>query len=301
MAAEFSKNNFNPNCDVCIYRFTDLSWRPDFIPGRCLFNYIEIIANWSQKSRLRQGKWDLEWKTVQDFFERRNVTITISPTIPEKENSKKAFVGTFPAYLIPTSASQTLGKWRQATLSTAEFQRQVVDADLTSAQLGPLNQRLDALESFMPKTQTDIVQTKIAKKGMGKAPDKDRNLWTSEPGCLTAIDLSCPCVTPEGACSLFTICLSLFLEQHTSVGRVVALDEAHKYMDASVEVLTFTNTLLATVRLQRHLGAQIIVSTQEPTISPALLDLCSVTIVHRFTSPATLSEEPLGSRSLRAA
>lgn len=131
---------FNPNCDVCIYRFTDLSWRPDFIPGRCLFNYIEIIANvspdrltsttsqglrsvefsirngwyedeWSQKSRLRQGKWDLEWKTVQDFFERRNVTITISPTIPEKENSKKAFVGTFPAYLIPTSASQTLGKW----------------------------------------------------------------------------------------------------------------------------------------------------------------------------------------------
>ena len=72
-------------------------------------------------------------------------------------------------------------------------------------------------------------------------------------------------------------------------------------MDASVEVLTFTNTLLATVRLQRHLGAQIIVSTQEPTISLALLDLYSVTIVHRFTSPATLSEEPLGSRSLRAA
>ncbi|KAH8790804.1 hypothetical protein F5882DRAFT_291647, partial [Hyaloscypha sp. PMI_1271] len=116
------------------------------------------------------------------------------------------------------------------------------------------------------------------------------------PGCLIAIDLSCPYVTPEGAYSLFTICLSLFLEQHTSVGRVVALDEVYKYMDASVEVLTFTNTLLATIRLQRHLGAQIIVSTQEPTISLALLDLCSVTIVHHFTSPATLSEEPLDGR-----
>jgi hypothetical protein len=44
------------------------------------------------------------------------------------------------------------------------------------------------------------------------------------------------------------------------------------------------NTLLSTIRLQRHLGARVIISTQEPTISPALLDLSSVTTVHRFTS-----------------
>jgi hypothetical protein len=29
----------------------------------------------------------------------------------------------------------------------------------------------------------------------------------------------------------------------------------------------------------------VFISTQEPTISPRLLDLCSITIVHRFTSP----------------
>jgi hypothetical protein len=45
---------------------------------------------------------------------------------------------------------------------------------------------------------------------------------------LTIVDLSCPCVTPEGACALFNMALSLFLEQQTTVGRVVALDEAHK-------------------------------------------------------------------------
>ena len=56
-------------------------------------------------------------------------------------------------------------------------------------------------------------------------------------------------------------------------------------MNASPEALTLTNTLLSVIRLQRHLGARIIISTQEPTISPALLDLCSVTIAHRFTSP----------------
>lgn len=59
-------------------------------------------------------------------------------------------------------------------------------------------------------------------------------------------------------------------------------------MNASAEANTFTNNLLCTIRLQRHLGARIIVSTQEPTASPALLDLSSVTIVHRFTSPEWL-------------
>lgn len=70
------------------------------------------------------------------------------------------------------------------------------------------------------------------------------------------------------------------------VGRVIALDEAHKYMgEQSAECRTLTESLLATIRLQRHLGARVLISTQEPTISSKLLDLCSVTIVHRFTSP----------------
>lgn len=87
------------------------------------------------------------------------------------------------------------------------------------------------------------------------------------------------------ACSLFNICLQLSVEGKQSVGRIVALDEAHKYMTASPESRNLTDKLLGIIRLQRHLGARIIISTQEPTISPKLLDLCSVTIVHRFTSP----------------
>src|SRR5450432_2585994 len=59
-------------------------------------------------------------------------------------------------------------------------------------------------------------------------------------------------------------------------------------MNASAEANTLTGTLLSTIRLQRHLGARIVISTQEPTISPSLLDLSSVTIVHRFTSPEWL-------------
>ena len=50
----------------------------------------------------------------------------------------------------------------------------------------------------------------------------------------------------------------------------------------------FTESLLSVIRQQRHLATRIIIATQEPTISPSLLDLCSMTIVHRFTSPAWL-------------
>lgn len=59
-------------------------------------------------------------------------------------------------------------------------------------------------------------------------------------------------------------------------------------MDNSVEARSFTESLLSTVRLQRHLGIRIVISTQEPTISTALLGLCSVIIVHRFSSPEWL-------------
>jgi hypothetical protein len=46
-----------------------------------------------------------------------------------------------------------------------------------------------------------------------------------------------------------------------------------------------TEELRTTVRLQRHYGARLIVSTQEPTLLTDLIALCSITVVHRFSSP----------------
>lgn len=46
-----------------------------------------------------------------------------------------------------------------------------------------------------------------------------------------------------------------------------------------------TDRLLSVIREQRHYGVRVIISTQEPTISPRLMDLSSATIIHRFTSP----------------
>ncbi|GAB1312379.1 Zona occludens toxin N-terminal domain-containing protein [Madurella fahalii] len=190
----------------------------------------------------------------------------------------------------------------------SEFKKQLQAEDLTDAQLSPLKQRLETLESFMVEKQAKAYDMFAAPQrgggggGGGSSSSNTNNnknrghkpaarskgtSWAPQSSVLTVVDLSCPCVTPEMACSLFHICLSLFLEQDAAaVGRVVALDEAHKYMTAgSAECLALTDALLATIRLQRHLGARVLVSTQEPTVSPKLLDLCTVTVVHRFTSP----------------
>jgi len=88
----------------------------------------------------------------------------------------------------------------------------------------PLHQRLDTLESFMPHSQ----RSANAQPKQGKGNESSGSNWSVQAGTLTIVDLSCPCVTAESACSLFNMCLSLFLEQHTTVGRVIGLDEAHK-------------------------------------------------------------------------
>ncbi|KAF3009245.1 hypothetical protein E8E14_009609 [Neopestalotiopsis sp. 37M] len=160
-----------------------------------------------------------------------------------------------------------------------KFKKIIDNEDLTAQQRVPLDQRLETLESFMVKKPT--------KYSLDGSRGTD---WTPKKGQLTVVDLSCPCVTAEMACSLFNICLSLFLEQKSPhIGRVAALDEAHKYMSDSPEAQTLTNSLLSTIRLQRHLALRVIISTQEPSVSPKLLDLCSITIVHRFQSPDWLS------------
>jgi hypothetical protein len=86
-------------------------------------------------------------------------------------------------------------------------------------QASPLKLRLQLLESLMqvPQTYAPAVSSTSAE-----------DIWKFVPGSLTIVDLSCPFVNEQDACSLFTICLGIFLENRCEGGRVVALDEAHK-------------------------------------------------------------------------
>jgi hypothetical protein len=152
----------------------------------------------------------------------------------------------------------------------------------TGQQNQPLQLRIDLLESFLdlkpkPKFKDD------------PSPD----LWSAgpdflvgAPGELVIVDLTDPVVDVDAACVLFDTCLSIFLAQTTS-RKIVALDEAHNYLlGDNAAAKQFTGKILKGIREQRHQGTRIVIATQEPTLDTALLDLCSITMVHRCTSPA---------------
>lgn len=99
------------------------------------------------------------------------------------------------------------------------FRTRVEMLDLSLGQKIPLGLRLDLLQDF-------IVEEQIKKNV--KTPGKNGNDWEPVPGRLTIVDLSCHFIDVSTACTLFDIYLGVFLEQKPDIGRLVALDEAHK-------------------------------------------------------------------------
>ncbi|KAL9639348.1 MAG: hypothetical protein Q9164_000983, partial [Protoblastenia rupestris] len=97
------------------------------------------------------------------------------------------------------------------------FKARILAKPLTPSQLGPLELRPDLLESFLAISKSNLKKMKT--RG---------NSWTPATGKLVIVDLSCPFVDPDTACALFGICLGVFLEQKMDIGRIIALDEAHK-------------------------------------------------------------------------
>ncbi|THV08692.1 hypothetical protein K435DRAFT_641639 [Dendrothele bispora CBS 962.96] len=142
------------------------------------------------------------------------------------------------------------------------------------AQLSGLEQRMTLLKSFM-----------VDKKSKKTAPSTANRF---APGQLTIIDLSDPFIDPSSACGLFEVITRLFIRTEVQTGKVLVVDEAHKYLSPSPNSeSSLTNALLSLARQQRHLAMRVIISTQEPTVvPPVLLDLCTISILHRFSSVA---------------
>jgi len=166
-----------------------------------------------------------------------------------------------------------------------------------------LEQRLDLLKTFTVAATPAIVEKEnpnsigeaMSKEKLGQGVGLAGDCITVEKGTLTIVDLSGNFVDAGTACTLFDICLSVILKRHQaaftdgkiSSGLIITLEEAHKYLDKAIPAAErFTSSLLTTIREHRHNSARVIIAAQEPSISGRLLDLCSVSIVHRFTSPA---------------
>ena len=119
-------------------------------------------------------------------------------------------------------------------LNYKEFKEKVDLENFNPGQKAMLDLRLQLLESFMSPTGANAQRVKWVDKDNARerAEIAKAGIWSFQPGSLTIVDLSCPFVGESGACSLFDICLTLFLEGRREAGRIVALDEAHKVNEA---------------------------------------------------------------------
>lgn len=167
-----------------------------------------------------------------------------------------------------------LEKQDKAGFDYQEFLTRLNTMTLTDGATAPLQLRLELLRSILLDP--------------GQTPEKlaiyDK-VWDPEPGTLTIIDLSDSFINESDACALFSICLKLFIGNWQKSPRIVALDEAHKFLTSTTEASQLINDLVSVIRQQRHLSSRVLIATQEPTVSGELLDLCNVSVVHRFNSP----------------
>jgi hypothetical protein len=142
-------------------------------------------------------------------------------------------------------------------------------------QQGPLSQRLALLESII--AESDINKNLI---------DNNDLISTVKPGTLIVVDLTDPLLSKDEANCIFQVLTEQYrsIPSNVSGGKVLALDEAHKFMNAE-GMDGLSDAIVNCARTMRHDDMRLIISTQSPlSLAPELLELSSMATLHRFHS-----------------
>ena len=99
---------------------------------------------------------------------------------------------------------------------------------------------------------------------------------------MVIVDLTDPLLSVADANALFQVLLERFSLIKCPSGKLCVLDEAHRYLVSGAPLAA---SLVDAVRVMRHEGMRVVVSTQSPlTLPQELLELCSVAFLHNFHS-----------------
>ena len=107
------------------------------------------------------------------------------------------------------------------------------------------------------------------------------------PGRLIIVDLRDEFIEKEEALGLFVVMLNIFSSVMTVDGKAfnkfIVFDEAHMYMNNKELVDSITTA----IREMRHKGVSIMIASQDPMSLPTeIIELSSMVVMHRFSSPA---------------
>ena len=161
-----------------------------------------------------------------------------------------------------------------------DFCNELTSICSASGQNGPLRQRLALLDAFMKESD---VNKEFYRDSMGG----DLSSLMQE-GMMVVADLTDPLLSPEEANGIFEVLLDQFRSDlvggTTKEGKLLVLDEAHRYVSGAASD-GLSKSIIDAVRLMRHEGLRVAISTQSPKIlAPELLELVSLMTIHRFHS-----------------
>lgn len=160
-----------------------------------------------------------------------------------------------------------------------EFLALVKEKCSVKGQEGPLKQRLELLENLVRESEKNRELGRLG-HDLGS---------TCAPGRLVVVDLTDPLLPAAEANGIFQVLVEHFRTMDSGgCGKVLALDEAHKFMDGNSSSSGgdgLSRAIVDCARLMRHDGLRLLVSTQSPlALAPELLELTSLCVMHRFHS-----------------
>jgi len=147
--------------------------------------------------------------------------------------------------------------------------------------------RQELKEADLPKAAQRLAEDRLALA----APyiDDCRRLGELlRPGRTVIVDLRDEWIEKDEALGLFVVMLRIFAasrHEGREFSKLVVFDEAHKYISES----DLISQVVETIREMRHQATSVIIASQDPLSVPrAIIELTSVLILHRMTSPQWL-------------
>lgn len=186
-------------------------------------------------------------------------------------------IGATDNQLYVASCMALLRKYQRAddVPNFSQFIYEIKSTCNVNGQKGPLDQRIALLEAVIAESD---VNKDIASESM------DLSEACARKQNLVIVDLTDPLLSKEEANGLFQVITEQFRSISVEGGKLLALDEAHKFMVGD-ESDGLSEAIVNVARLMRHDGMRLAVSTQSPkALAPELLELVSVAVLHKFHS-----------------
>jgi hypothetical protein len=119
-----------------------------------------------------------------------------------------------------------------------------------------------------------------------------------QPGRTVIVDLRDEWIEKDEALGLFVVMLRIFAATKfggREFNKLVLFDEAHKYITESDLIAQ----VVETIREMRHQATTVVIASQDPLSVPrAVIELTSILILHRMTSPQWLKHLKSGLAAL---